>query len=472
MKNKSAKPKKKNPNQLRKALARGDCKLAQELIEDLSLDQISEVLFEQTLEDAIQFLTATLEGRLTHLNSPQFMLCGKPPVVSLGEVADSCGPIYGPIATFSFGERPRGWGVAASENRILSWTDQGFGLVGDQVINISDRYITALPLDKFEKSLIVGSLDNVNLLELPAGKQVTLWSGKPLNIYEFDPILFREIFNEALKANSEIFWTYNFRLNAVAREALIYYLNHEDSDKHADILLAKSLIHKTSGTRKQIKQAIKLDSSLKIWADWIALWHDFPKSMKRVFELKSTDPLGPALLTACQIFSDLLDGKTASLDPLEKFVEKQHDPSSPYLSFILKSITSECIGKKLAMNQGGDSAPYEQALRLGYRGENTIAWLMDAIKSGNNNFVRLCMKLGFKPVGRFLQIYLNLLTTASNAGNIEAVQIFLQHGADPEEPSHYGGLDTLALGEQQGECGNSWKPEIIKILQTARNLKK
>lgn len=463
-----------SPKQLRKALVKGDGNTARNLIEKLSLNEISEALFESGVDDLVEFLNATLEGKLTHLNSPQFILSGKPRVVTLSEVADSCGPIYRTTSLFSFGGRPPGWGSAAKENRILSWADQCFGLVGDQVVNISDRYITARPLDNFEGALIVGSLDELNIQELPEEMQVTKWKGQSLNIDEFDPHLFREVFINTLNTRDELFWTYDFRANAFCTEALRYYLSSDKADNHADILLAKNLFGKTAASRKQLKRAVDLNPSFKSWADWITAWHDFPKSIKRISDLKDIDPLGPALANAFQTYENLSLGKNVKLDSLEKCVDKQYHKTSPYLGWILAQVTFMCIDKTLesqpAMDEGGNSALYAQAISLGYRNVKAFGWLIDAIKGEKNGFVKLCLEAGFKPAGRYLNAYINPLTIAAKNGNIEAVLIFLKFGADPDEPSHYGGLGTIAFGEQEAECGDPWRKEIMEALYAARKL--
>jgi ankyrin repeat protein len=90
---------------------------------------------------------------------------------------------------------------------------------------------------------------------------------------------------------------------------------------------------------------------------------------------------------------------------------------------------------------------------------------MHAIKANHNGFVRLCLESGFKPVGRFGPCYLNLLATATNAENAEAVRAFLEHGADPDEPSHYGGQSSLVWCESNVESG-----EIMQVLRAARKL--
>jgi hypothetical protein len=88
-------------------------------------------------------------------------------------------------------------------------------------------------------------------------------------------------------------------------------------------------------------------------------------------------------------------GKVVSLKPLESFVGMHYDSQSPYLGYLLARVTEMCIGKALdgkdAIEDGGDPAPYAQALRTGFRGQQAIGWLMHTIKANHNNFVRLCL---------------------------------------------------------------------------------
>ena len=464
----TAKKKLGGPVQLRKALVKGDVETARNLIGKLSLDQICMALYEgDGVESAVDFLNATAGDRLRQINSPQHVLRGKPRVVTLAEVAEKCGPVYGPFCTFSFGDRPAGWGAAACENRVLSWMDQGLGLVGDQTVNIDDRYITARPLDEFEGALIAGPLGSVEVLELPKEQQVVSWKGRPLTIDPFEPAVFREVFSKAMMLNAQLQWTYDFRSNAAAREAFLFYHHHDEADQHADILLAKAVMSPDEGSREKLTRAVELDPSIKPWADWIEAWIGFPDNMERIAELKNTDRLGSALVACCQTYVDLKAGKVVTLEPLESLVGMQYDPQSPYLGYMLARVTEMCIGEALdgkeSIEDGGDPTPYAQALRMGFRGQQAKVWLMNAIKANHNSFVRLCLDSGFKPVGRFGPCYLNLLATAAFAENAEAVRAFLEHGADPDEPSHYGGQSSLALCEYNKESG-----EIMQVLRTAR----
>jgi len=453
---------------LREALTKGDVDTARELIDELSLDQICNALYESNVEEAAGFLSSAAGDNLRQIRSPQHVFCGKPRVVTLAEVAEKCGPVYGPFCTFSFGDRPAGWGAAASENRILSWMDQGLGLIGDQTVNIDDRYITARPLDEFEGAIIAGPLDSVELLDLPEEQQVVTWKGRPLTMDPFDPAVFREVFSKTMRLHAQLKWSYDFRSNAAAREAFLFYHSHDDGDQHADILLAKAAMGADEESREQIARAVELDPSVKHWADWVEAWIDFPDNMERIAELKNTDRLGSALVACCQTYVDLKAGKGVNLQPLESFVGMHYDSQSPYLGYLLARVTEMCIGEALdgkdAIEDGGDPSPYAQALRIGFRGEQAIGWLMAAIKANHNNFVLLCLESGFKPVGRFFgPCYLNLLATAASNKNVEAVRAFLEHGADPDEPSHYGGLSALALCEYNEEC----RP-ILEALRAAR----
>jgi hypothetical protein len=463
---------------LREALASGDVDTARELIQELSQDQISMAVSDQNVECAVQFLSAAVADRLRQISSPQFLLRGKPRVVTLAEVSEKCGPVYGPFCTFSFGDRPPGWGAAASENRILSWKDQGFGQIGDQIVDIDDRYITARPLDEFEGALISGPLDSVEFQELPEEQGVTRWKGRPLSMEAFDPRLFREIFSAWSKAYSQLLWTYDFQGYAAVREACLYFTHHDGADEHADILLAKATLDEDDKeSLEKLRKAVVLDPSLKRWADLIEAWRSFKDSMdmKQIAGLRHTDPLGSAIFTACQTFVDLKDGKDVSLDQIEACGGIQHYPTSPYLSKIFENAILMCVDEMRNgvddLDKGGDPRFYAQAIRIGYRGDPTISWLIYAIKGGANDFVRLCLDSGFKPAGRYTGgTYLNLLTMAAANNNLEAVKAFLKHGADPDETSHYGGLGTLAYYEGQVEvagrehCSN----EIMEALRVAR----
>ena len=109
------------------ALTEGDVDTARKLIDKLSLNNICTALYENNLFDAMCFLSSSIEDHLSNVNSPQHLFSVKPRVVALADVAEKCGPIYGPFCTFSFGDRPIGWGAAAAEIRVFSWMDLGVG---------------------------------------------------------------------------------------------------------------------------------------------------------------------------------------------------------------------------------------------------------------------------------------------------------------------------------------------------------
>jgi hypothetical protein len=455
---------------LRAALSGSDVDAARTLIEELDQNQISEAICGQGVMDSLGFLSSSVEDKLSQLNSPQFILRGKPAVVSLAEVVAKCGPLHGPVSTFSFGPRPTGWGMAAKENRILSWNDEGFGQVGDQVVNIGDRFVVARPLDAFNGALIVGSLEDVEVEDLPESMSVMMWNGRRLTMEPFDPGLFREVFHAATRAEFNLEWSYDFRGLAAAREAIRFFMQHDEADRHADILLARATLSPNEDHREMVRQALKLDPSLKAWADWIEAWIDFPENMDRTAGLKDTDPMGPALLAAMQTRVDLEAGKTVSLDALEAYAGLRDNAASPYLSRIFGRVIDMCVEKHLeekkSIKEGGDPGMYAQAIRLGYRDKTSVGWLLAAIRSEDaNEFVRFCLKSGFNPVGRFLNgIYLNVLASAADAHNVEAVQALLEHGADPKEPSHLGG-STLELAQQAEELELDWPEEILAALQ-------
>jgi len=111
-----------------------------------------------------------------------------------------------------------------------------------------------------------------------------------------------------------------------------------------------------------------------------------------------------------------------------------------------------------------DWGPFEKAVRLGYRDPGLISQLLGATRMGAESFVKTCLDSGFKPVGRFGgEVYLNLLTTAAYAGQTKIIKLFMEAGADSNEPSHFGGASTLEMAEYEKE-NDPWSDEVMAAL--------
>lgn len=463
---------------LREALARGDVAAARQLIEQLSPDQLSQELWELSVADYLGFLCQVTADKLGQLNSPQFLPKGRPRVVSFAEVAEQCGPISGPTYTNSFGPRPAGWGLAAAENRVLSWSDHGFGLVGDQVVNIEDRFFTAKPLTAFAGALIAGPMEEEPSQPMPKELCVSTWRGQPLTTQPFDRQLFREIFLQGQVASKELNWRYDFGHNAVIREAFRCFVQADDADAQADVQLAKGVSFTGKEASQALNAAARLDPAVKPWTQWIKAWHEQnrPEALARMAKLFAPDPVEAALLETSHAVARLESGEAVDLKVVEPFQSLFRNEASPYLSWLLECTCDEFIERFMAnqpaMGEGGDPELHSLAIRLGYRSDRTGAWLLAAINAGENSFLAVCLKHGFNPVGRFLQgdnsIYLNLLTTAAHGRQAGTVKLLLAAGADPDEPSHYGGNSTWEMAEQAKAMGDPWPKAIVNALSQAR----
>ena len=441
-----------------KALAEGDIESSRSLIESLDIDEIANALCltDGGVEEALGFLSSAVEEyEIFGLNSPQFLLCGKPQVVALSEVVEKCGPLYGPFSTFSFGPRPVGWGVAAKDNRVLSWNDGGFGQIGDQIVNINVRYIAARSLDAFEGALIAGPIESVHVNEWSEDQEVVTWKGCPLSMNPFNVEVFREICNEMIKVRDNLYWNYNFGEWSAVREAFCFYINHPEADQYADILLARVLIRSDDEEAQDLlERAVTLDPTVKSWADWIKAWIAFPDELPSMDCLEATDSLEAALYTTFQTFVALKNKQQTDLGTLQALDCFRRDPASPYLSTILAWAASMCVDVYIdnheAEFESGDFEACSRAIHLGYRGRRALAWMIHASSVGGGDFVEQCLEAGLKPVGRFVGGgYLNMMATAVSAENLEATQAFLKYGASLNEPSHYGGRSCLELIEME-----------------------
>ena len=465
---------------LRAALANGDVTEAKALIAELDLDQISQAFCDHGVEGSLGFLSHVMEERLHKINSAQFVLKGKPRVVTLAEVNEKCGPIYEAGKTASFGPRPAGWGAAAAEGRILSWTDQGFGLTGDQVVNVDTRYICAKSLAEFEGAIIAGPLDSVTIEECPAEMSVVTWRGKPLSMDPVESKIFRDVFLQRMIAWKELSWTYDFGANANTGEAFRFFMQDGEANFHAELKLTQAVVHggfddesgRTEKSRELLTSAMAQDPAVKTWAEWIDAWLDFPapEALNRMAALKDGDPVGSALLTACLAYADLKAGKAIDLQVVEAVQAHFRNAASPYLSWMLETTCDRIIAHYMQsqpdLEKGGDPALYEKAIRLGFRHPAIIVWLLKGIHTGAGSLVKTCLDSGFKPVGRFRNGgYLNLLATAAVKGRAEMVELFMLAGADPEEPSHYDGLSTLKMAELDEANGTPWPAEVLTALK-------
>ncbi|MCF7674247.1 MAG: hypothetical protein K9M97_02795 [Akkermansiaceae bacterium] len=90
--------------------------------------------------------------------------------VMIEEVIGSCGPLYRDIdAIFSFSARADGWQNAVKTDRVLSWSDYGFGIVGNRVVDVAFRLVATKPMTAYRDANIQGSVSYEDFVEVPEG---------------------------------------------------------------------------------------------------------------------------------------------------------------------------------------------------------------------------------------------------------------------------------------------------------------
>ena len=431
------------------------------------------------LESFSSFLASTCEDRLYSLNGKQVDPDLLPRIVSIQEVIANCGPIYDVGSTMSFGERPAGWGSAAAEDRILSWRDAGYGLVGDQTVDIDTRYITARPLTAYRDAIVAGPLDASGFEPLPEELAVVKWEGKPVSFSPFDSAAFRRLYVRAIQSKKELEWNQAFAAKALAREAVMFYVQSDQAESHAEILLALGTLQwDPKEATAKLAKAAKLDPALGRWAKTVAaasgcLAATTPAKWKKALAKLKTCPaesqLEQALVTACETLMAVQGGAPVALDALEGWVANFRDLRSPYVSWMLEracdAIVEACL--QAEENLGEKPQLLQQAVRCGFRGAcGPLA--VAACHVGNESLLEHLLTLGFSVQGRYLNgLCLVPLATAVNSYNLVAVRLLLKHGADPLQPSHYGGATPAECAWQQVNIsvGGEAAKEILALFE-------
>ena len=430
-------------------------------------------------EQFSSFLAGLCEENLQGLNSAQVNPDQLPRIVSLQEVITNCGPIYDVGSTLSFGERPAGWGSAAAEDRILSWRDAGYGLVGDQTVDIDTRYITARPLTAYRDAIVAGPLDASGFEPLPDELAVVKWEGAPVSFSPFDSAAFRRLYVRAIQSKKELEWNQAFAAKALAREAWMFYVQSDQAESHAEILLALGTLQRDPGeATAKLAKAAELDPALGRWAKTVAaargcLAATTPAEWKEALAQLKTCPaeshLEQALVTACETLMAVQGGAPVALDALEGWVANFRDLRSPYVSWMLERACDAILEAwfQAEENLGEKPQLLQQAVRCGFRdacGPLAVA----ACHVGNESWLEHLLTLGFSAQGRYINgLCLVPLATAVYKDNLVAVRLLLKHGADPLQPSHYGGATPAECAWQQvniSESGGAAK-EILAIFE-------
>lgn len=477
------------PNPLIEALATGDLETARRLKAEgyrISEDPM----------DFSAMLGGVFEERLpSELNGRQVNPDSLRRIVPLSEVVEKCGRLFDPGGTTSFGPRPEGWGQFASSHRVLSWRDDGFGLVGDQVCDVDLRLLAADSLEEFEDAIIAGpmtedSCEDAWGIELPV-----VWEEKDVDAENLDVDSFRRLFLFRQSILKSLSWSYDFELNAHTKDPFQAFLHSEYPQKHVEVLCAGAsllasyghpagedqLYEDLAGINKADSALLPVTEALQAVFLWLNSDDGTPTQTET---LKSLEELGRKDGVVKAIHSILSTWPWSEVTPEEavrhyqKYKAFMRSMDSPYLSWLLEdlchrmlqSVTREALDAKMDDKERADilTSLVENGLY-----DMAVPLFVTALETGALPLLQAMMVKKVHVGGHFLSGHVYVpLADAVMRGNLPAVRLLCQHGADPLEKSQYGGWDSFECLRhllEEGGCQATGQPqEGLQMGKTAR----
>lgn len=391
-------------------------------------------------------------------------------VVSLEEVERACGPFYRATGDH-FGERPLGWGRAAGEDRIFSWRGDGFGLVGDQLSDVEERYISAAPMTRYRDVFIAGPW-NLEVGDLPWEFKRPHWTRFGIDPANLDIRDYWQLFYSVRSAWRDLNWTQEHGKYSELREAMSLVIEQLRSEHEAEIMMSQLMLQYIDVDKKQkiFKKAIDSNPAIVEEAHytWIAVQcmatakHQDDEEIEtaeywsnlndHVEKLKPRKAILKALVTAMRLIIRQYQGQLVTLEELELLPRHFKKKTNPCAALVLWRICEKVAGNILAKETEADNLVNQpdlllKAIKSGARPDGmTLA--SAATDEPECHLLRFLLKAGFSPHGRLgMMGYINPLASAVIARNEKAVKLLLKHGADPSVPTHHFGSTALELAE-------------------------
>ncbi|MEO7300516.1 MAG: hypothetical protein ABI042_18280 [Verrucomicrobiota bacterium] len=412
-------------------------------------------------------------------------------ILSIKDMAAECGPFFLAGASFSLSKRPQWWARAASEDRIFSWHDQGFGLVGDQLVDIKERFIATRPLTRFRYTLITGPFAPPKKSP-PEHLTVTNWEKLGLQPNRVNMPVFRNLLFELLQLRQNLGWIQQLgrlhELQAVLQELILGWSTLEPN---AEFCIAQSFLRSDlSVIRGFLHQARQLDPAFSSLSELGNL-----HAMHRVFEAgnsedwniliehaerrlrETSDVWHRAILESELLLLNVKKGRKAPIDDLEPFIKYLNNPERVYESLIIgqncRAICENSWSDREELDKawGGDPQRFVQIIQLGLRPSLLYYTWAIALRPGFSEVLSILLSQGVSPRGQLTHIsnffemlhaqregienieplpgYFVPLAQAVLDGNREAVKALLDHGADPLEPSHFNDLTARDLASSE-----------------------
>jgi len=416
-------------------------------------------------DDFPRMLASLIEDRpLGELKSKQINPDALVRFVHLAEVVEKCGPLIECCTTCSIGPRPSGWGSLVNAKQVLSWRDEGFGLVGDQAINVDVRYVTNHPLTDFEDAIIMGPMKDDFLDDGVFEGFPVMWEGEALEPENLDTETFRSIFLLHQAVLKCIEWGQDYELNAYVEEAFRQCVTSPTAAENIETLSALVTLKALSGDlsqessfRDELDAILGLNPNLKdfvkvteaVWEWAIAEEKDKKReAIKRVHGLNSKDEK----IFAIAGLLAMLDEENSDIESIEavdaycSFKSLMRDLRSPYLSWMIEDLCHRLL-VTAAINHLQDEAEcqiYENLLRLIENGLyfSPVNLLLKALLNNELPMLEAMIDKNVYVRGHVMNGNMFVpLGTALMKGTVPMVRALCENGADPLEKSHYGGWD-------------------------------
>ena len=386
-------------------------------------------------------------------------------IVPLAEVIRTCGPLMHLDSSFSIGPRPRGWGNLAYNKRILSWRDDGFGLVGDQLNDVDVRIVTEKSLENFEDAIIAGPLNDNYFDHSLVPTFPVIWEKAELDVEDLNVESFRRLFTARQLALKSLEWTYDFELNAYTKEAFQYCLFHDSANENIEILYAKACLLASFGNSESQDeledclnkiQEIQSEDSSSIQAFrsifqclLIGDPHEVPGELSKLEKLSS---MNDSIRGIHQIFSawpwaEVSPSTAVSLYESCRPFMRQLD--NPYFSWLLEDLCHRLLKTVTHVVNTGEMEDNDccETLALLVRTglmDYAVPLFIKALSSNNLRLLEAMIEKKAHAGGHIQEdIYFVPLASAVMNSNPAAIRLLCENGADPLDKSHYGGWDSF-----------------------------
>ena len=447
------------PSPLAKALAEGDLQMACNL-------KASGHRIYQDPDTFGLLLGGMFDDRpLAELNSRQIDPDSLRRIVPLSVVVEQCGPLIEPGVNFSFGPRPKGWGCLCLDKRILSWRDEGFGLVGDQINDVDIRFIASESLEEFEDAIIAGPMEEDFYEEKGVVSLPIVWDGEEIDPENLNVESFRRLFLSRQSILKSLDWSHHFELNAYTKEPFQILLHSEAAEENVEIMCAWATLIALSGDQKYEEQIgeylqkisafnpalIPMTKAIRGVFLWLSAKDEEgqAEALIGLEELANSDEMTAAIYSLLCAWPWHEVSTEEAVHFYRLFRPLMRNCDSPYLSWLVEEFCHRML-KDIAdatLDADMDGKARDDILaRLVGNGlyDSAIPMLLRAFESKNTALLEEMIDKkvhmgGYIKAGKIFVP----LASAVMKSNLPAVHLLCQNGANPLEKSHYGGLDSF-----------------------------